>query len=164
MNATESLAVLPVHANRESQLDATFVAARPQIVAICRSIVGDEAEDIVQDAYLIARSRLGQLRDVGRASAWITKIAINLCFGHRRRRDRLARLLPFLRNDHPQPDPDLGTAIDGLPTVERAVIALFYGHGLSVNEIAQLLDRKPATVRSLMFRARSRLRTTLIRD
>ena len=154
-------AVEPVDVERQDFLDAAFLASRAEIVALCRSIVGDEAEDVVHDAYLIARARIGQLRDRGRAAAWIAKIAVNLCFERHRRRDRLLRLLPFLQRDIPASDPDLRAAIHSLPAAQRTIVVLFYGHGLSLAEIASLLDRNPATVRSLLFRARGVLRIAL---
>lgn len=161
---TDRVALERVERNDVAALDAAFLSARSEIVAVCRSIVGDDAEDAVQDAYLVARSRLGQLRDRERAAAWITKIAINLCFQGRRRQGRLMRLLPFLHRDAPVPSPDVPAAVRALPSRQRTVIVLFYGHGLSVTEIAALLDQKPATVRSHLFRARGRLRAVLDAD
>ena len=153
-----------VQRNTAASLDAAFLATRAEIIALCRPIVGDEAEDVAHDAYLVARSRLGQLRDPARSAAWLTKIAINICFQRRRRRGRLARLLPFLQRDLPAPNPDLPDAIRRLPSSQRTIVVLFYGHDLSVSEISKLLDQKPATVRSLLFRARGRLRVALEAD
>jgi DNA-directed RNA polymerase specialized sigma24 family protein len=41
------------------------------------------------------------------------------------------------------------------------VVVLHYGHGLTLEEIAGLLNLKSATVRSVLFRARKRLRVGL---
>lgn len=161
---TNQVAVERVDSGGTGILDATFEARRSEIVAICRSLVGDEAEDVVHDAYLRARAHVDQLRDPERAAAWMTKIAVNICFERHRRRDRLRRLLPFLQREPTTSDPDLIAAIENLPTDQRAVVVLFYGYGLSLAEIANLLDRKSGTTRSLLFRARGRLRNDMELD
>lgn len=150
-----------VSRNRRADFDAVFLAARASLVGLCRSIVGDDAEDVVHDAYLIGQSRLDQLREPERGAAWLTKIAVNLCYERHRRRERLQRLLPFLRSTVASSDVDLRAAIDALPSSERTIVVLHYGYGLGLGEIATLLDRNPATVRNLMFRARGRLRKRL---
>lgn len=142
-------------------LDAAFASARPELVALCRSIVGDEAEDIAHDAYLLARSRINQLRDPERAAAWMAKIALNLCFQRHRRLARLKELLPFMQAEPRSRHPEVREAIADLPANQRTVIVLFYGQAMSVADIASLLDQKPSTIRSLLFRARERLRLAL---
>jgi DNA-directed RNA polymerase specialized sigma24 family protein len=55
-----------------------FMAARPMLLGICRSVVGlDEAEDLVQETYRRAMDRLGQLRDPSLFEAWPARIALN---------------------------------------------------------------------------------------
>ena len=61
--------------------DARFERARPRVLAVARSILGTEgADDIVQDTYLAARSRIGQLRDASALDRWLARIAENLCY------------------------------------------------------------------------------------
>lgn len=142
-------------------VDAAFTSARAELVGLCRPIVGDDAEDIAHDTYLLARSRVGQLRDPERASAWMARIALNLCFQRHRRLERLKQLLPFLRSQPRDRNPEVKEAVAELPTAQRTVVVLFYGQGLNVSEIAVLLGQKPSTIRSILFRARGRLRLTL---
>lgn len=52
-------------------------------------------------------------------------------------------------------------AVKALPTTLRAVIHLFYHEGYSTAEIARLLGRNEATVRSDLHRGRARLKETL---
>lgn len=66
--------------------DARFERARPRVLAVARSILGAQhAEDIVQDTYLAARSRIDQLRDLAALDRWLARIAENLCYQALRR-------------------------------------------------------------------------------
>jgi len=139
-----------------------FPALRDRLVGICHSLVGDDAEDVVHDVYLIGRSRIGQLRRGDLMGPWLAKIAVRQCFQHHRRRRVFEALRPRLitRATTP-PDPDLRSLVQSLPFRERTVVVLHYGHGLTLEEIAGLLNLKSATVRSVLFRARKRLRVGL---
>ena len=75
-------------------LEAAFERARPRLLAISRGLVGaGGAEDVVQDTYLVARERIGQLRDPAAVEAWLARIAIHRCYRQRQRRMHLDRLL-----------------------------------------------------------------------
>lgn len=163
MTSTEGAAMeLDRVCDLRHSFDGRFAEMRPHLVAVCRSLVGDDAEDVVHDSYLRARSRLHQLRDPGSLQAWLTAMAVNECYGRHRRRQRLTEILATVR---PAPattsDPDLRALVQALPFRDRTVVVLHYGHGLSLEEIARLLGAKPSTIRSVLFRARKRLRAQL---
>jgi DNA-directed RNA polymerase specialized sigma24 family protein len=45
-----------------ADLDAAFEAMRPRLTRLCGSLVGaGDADDVVQDVYLVARDRMRQL-------------------------------------------------------------------------------------------------------
>jgi RNA polymerase sigma-70 factor, ECF subfamily len=138
--------------------DTAFEALRPSLARVCASLVGpDDAEDVVQDTYLRARSRLRQLRDPALLNSWLYRIAVNLCYGWHRRR-RLADLLGSTTN-RATSGSDLGLRelIEELPARERTVLVLHYGHGYRLDEIADLLSLNYATVRTIVARTRRRL-------
>ena len=91
-------------------------------------------------------------------------MAINECYGRHRRRQRLTELLSgFTPASPPESDPDLRALVEALPYRERTVVVLHYGHGLTLEEVAGLLAEKPSTIRSVLFRARAKLRAQLSR-
>lgn len=51
----------------------------PRLLSLARRLVGDEAEDAVQDCLLKACQRFDQLRDAAAAPAWLTSILVNCC-------------------------------------------------------------------------------------
>jgi RNA polymerase sigma-70 factor (ECF subfamily) len=48
-----------------------------------------------------------------------------------------------------------------LPSRQRAAVVLFYLEEKSVEEVARLLKRRPATVRVWLFRAREKMKAAL---
>jgi RNA polymerase sigma-70 factor (ECF subfamily) len=139
--------------------DARFALARDRLVRICTGLVGDEAEDVVQDAYLRGRSRWRQLRDDDLFEAWLTRIAINLCINRRRSRQRLLERVPILARGQAPPTRDISLVelIETLPPRERTLVVLYYGHGYEAEEIARMTGLSAVNVRTIVFRARRRL-------
>ena len=163
MSSTDQ-ALVPLERPHEAiaTFDARFAEFRPYLVRICHSLAGDDAEDVVQDTYVIGRRRIDQLRQPELLKSWLTTIAVNQCFGRHRRRQRLTGLLETWRPPTPEPsDPDLRARVEALPFRDRSIVVLHYGHGLALEEIATLLQIKATTARSVLFRARKRLRREL---
>jgi RNA polymerase sigma-70 factor (ECF subfamily) len=144
--------------------------------AILRS--DDEAEDVMQHAYLRALEHLGEYEGRARFSTWLTRIAVYEALGRLRRQRRLEQL-----SDHdidtedsmavkpPTPeqrasDAELRTiteaAIDALPQDFRVVFVLRAVEQMSVAEVSECLEIPQETVKTRFFRARQRLRLSLI--
>ncbi len=158
----ETLAQGPATSTRAaSALDVRFEALRPRLTGLATSLVGTEAaEDVVHDAYLRARDRLGQLHDRGALDSWFTRIVVRTAYNHHRRRSVLARLLPSLVDRRQQPDgPDVGLRelIERLPVRQRVVLVLHYAHGYDLAEVAELIGASHANTRQILSRARRRL-------
>jgi RNA polymerase sigma-70 factor (ECF subfamily) len=142
-----------------ADFDARFALARERLLRITASLVGAvEAEDVVQDTFLLGRRRFDQLRDGSAFEPWVTRIAVNLCFGRHRRRKRLRELLPaLLPRRAAASDIGLLELVEALPPRERTVLVLHYGHGYRLEEIATLLDLTHTNVRTIIARTRKRL-------
>jgi len=148
---------LTKRASRSSDFDARFAEGRERLLRICAGLVGDLAEDVVQDTYLRGRQRFDQLRDPGLFDAWVSKIAVNLCMNAHRGRRREFRMP---ESDFPtkvQRDPGLRELIEQLPPRDRALVVLHYGHGYRIDEIARMVGITATSARSRLFRARARL-------
>ena len=145
--------------------DARFALARERLLRITASLVGEtDAEDVVQDTYLLGRRRFGQLRDEAAFEPWLTRVAVNLAFSHHRRRRRLRDLLPALIPRRAEtPDIGLRELVELLPPRERTVLVLHYGHGYRLEEIAALLGLTHTNVRTIIARTRKRLHAAWLR-
>jgi RNA polymerase sigma factor (sigma-70 family) len=148
---------------------ATFAeqvaAARPRVVAVATRLVGDEAEDVAQEAALRAFLSLSQLRDPDRFEAWLCGIAVNLAKMRLRRAATYARAVA---GAPPPPAPDdhellelVRDAVEVLPPGQRDAVLLHYVDDLSCEEVAALLDTTPGAVRVRLHRARAQLRREL---
>jgi RNA polymerase sigma factor (sigma-70 family) len=145
--------------------EETFVVFfRQEYPAIERAvlmIVRDRgrAEDIAQDAFVQLFARWTKVERYERPGAWVRRVAIRMAVRTARREQRRAAL-ERQRGEpvvDPIPDVDLAAAIRSLPVDQQAALVLFYMEDLPVADVAQILDRPEATVRSTLHRARTRL-------
>jgi RNA polymerase sigma-70 factor (ECF subfamily) len=154
-----------VSSRPDADLDAAFAAARPRLVRVARSLVGEAAaEDVVHDTYLTARSRIAQLRDPLALEGWLIRICVHRAFRVQRRGRRLHELLDRLpwREQDRGPAPrasalELRELIEGLTPRERAVVILQHGYGYSLLEVAELVGISHANARKIASRARATL-------
>lgn len=145
----------------ESPFEDRFEAVRPRLLAICRTVVGrDEAEDVAQETYLRARERLGQLRNPAAFEAWLVRIALNEARSVARRRASHQQSLGQADPPSRVQDRDIALLqlVDELPVRERMAVVLFYGYGYDARDVARLLGISHINARTVLFRARRRLR------
>ncbi len=134
-------------------------------------ITGDTAtaREAAQNAWSIAWTRLGTVRDPGRIREWLVAISANEARQLARRSQR--RQVREIRVDGFDPvadDPaedidlvDLERALGGLSLDERRLLALRYVAGLDSTVIASRLGMSASGVRSRLARTLERLRREL---
>ena len=136
----------------------------------------DIAEDVVQDAFIQAWHHLSDLREAGALRPWLMRIVVNQCISFKR---RLARTTAFVRQslseqeidltaqiaDHHkgrlERDWDLAHAIDELPAKQRMVIVLHYYNGMTLPEMAKVLQTSENTLKKRIQAALNNLRRVL---
>lgn len=129
-----------------------------------------EAEDLTQQAFLIAQRKLHQLREPERAGAWLYAV-LRSCFlkSLRRQRPATAAALNIAVEEFAGPTPEteeidkerLAIALSDLPQEFRVVLLMFYFEELSYHEIANELEIPIGTVMSRLSRAKGHLRKRL---
>jgi len=129
----------------------------------------DDAAETLQDTWLRILRAMPGLRRPDRLRAWLFGIARRALMDRLRR--KYARAADTQIADEfaateaeDWPDDDLGLVRDVLqtmPLVEREVLALFYLRELPLDQVAQVLEVPPGTVKSRLFRARRMLRSRL---
>lgn len=130
----------------------------------------DDAEDLTQQAFLIAQQKLHQVREADKVDRWLF-VVLRSCFlkSHRRRRPTAAAAIELNVDEIPakavaesEIDQErLQSAIDGLPDSFRLVVIMFYFEQLSYKEIAAALEISIGTVMSRLSRAKGRIRQRL---
>jgi RNA polymerase sigma factor (sigma-70 family) len=141
-----------------------------QIYAYCFHQLGnkEEAEDATQSTFLNAFRGLKRGVDPEFETAWLYKIAQNVCLTRRRSSSRRRRVetpgdLEAMQDFVPahQADPDeligLPEALDAMPEQQRRALLMREWQGLSYKEIGEELDLSQAAVETLLFRARRSL-------
>ena len=139
-----------------------------------------EAEDVVQETYVRAFTRLNDFRGESSLSTWLSRIAMNEALG-RLRRERPgveisslpqgaleAQIIQFpLMSATDDPEKSMAQreiqhvvegAIDELPEPFRIVFITRVLEGMNVEETAEILDLKEETVKTRLHRARAMLR------
>jgi RNA polymerase sigma-70 factor (ECF subfamily) len=148
-----------------------FTRHQTYVYRICLGMVRNphDAEDIAQDAFITALSRLKSYG--GRASfrSWLHRVTINTCLDSLRRRKNHVSLSDLQETEEPFPllagrKMELAEALDQLKPRDRAMFLLREVEGQSYAEIALALDCTIETVRCRLHRARLRLREYLCSD
>ena len=120
------------------------------------------AEDVVQDAFVAVDSRWSSL---DRPGAYLRTCVINGCRAVLRRERTERRLRPRMAEPASVEAPthliELRSALDRLNERQRAVVVLRYFADLPDTEIAQILDCRESTVRSIASRSLAILRKEL---
>ena len=86
MKVTDDKLVAAALAGDMAAFAALVKGNRARVEAVVERMIGEEAEDIVQEALLRAYLGLSQLRDPARFDAWLCGIAVNLAKMRLRRR------------------------------------------------------------------------------
>jgi RNA polymerase sigma-70 factor (ECF subfamily) len=145
----------------------------------------EDAEDVVQDAFLKAYTNLGQFQGQSKFYTWLVRIAVNeaLMRLRRRRPERMVSLDEDVKTEDDSvprevadwaPNPEqlytqgelqdiLTRTIQGLPPGFRTVFVLRDVEGLSTEETAEALGLSVPAVKSRLLRARLQLRERLSR-
>ncbi len=170
----EARLVKEVQAGRTESFSGLVESHWPRVRAVVRRMVRDESsvEDLCQETFLRAYSKIEQFDVSRRFSPWLMKIAVNLVSEHYRRSGGGKISLQPL-DDLPVTAPSASPAeqaierwmweefLNRLPLGYRILFVLRHGLMLSYEEISQVLDEPMGTVKVNLFRAREILRQTL---
>ena len=153
----------------------TILPLRNKLVKIAKSFTKqkEDAEDIVQDAFLKlwhVRNKLKQYNSIEALSVTITK---NLALDHYRKRKYNENLdtvinisnenyIPSRQLEQKETISNIESFISCLPELQRQIIKLKDIEGYEIDEIAKMLNSTPEAIRVNLSRARKKLREYLI--
>jgi RNA polymerase sigma factor (sigma-70 family) len=134
----------------------------------------DDAEDVLQDAFITAYCRLGQLREPAAFPGWFRSVVVTQCRGFLRQRNSRQRCVAevatdVMRESGSESNPQDARIVQrrvweqvfGLPEPHRSAALLFYLSDFSQREIAAFLQVPLSTVNGRLQQARLHLRQTL---
>jgi RNA polymerase sigma-70 factor (ECF subfamily) len=151
----------------------------PRLYRLARRLVGEEAEDAVQDALLKAYRSYDRLEDTAAGPAWLTAILVNCCRDRARARarrpeevelDEVEEFSLFRTIAHEDPFPysdslhldflqqfgaeDVRAVLAKLPDSYRVPLVLVYCEGYHVKEVAFFLGVPLGTMLARLHRGR----------
>ncbi|MFL5533413.1 MAG: RNA polymerase sigma factor, partial [Gemmatimonadales bacterium] len=132
----------------------------------------DDADDLVQDAFLRALERIGTFDPSRAFEPWFTRLLINL--GRDQQRKQTVRRTeshdpeaipggtrPDWEAERSELRSSLSQALESLPDRQRLIVTLFEIDGRSTEEIAGMLNVSQVTIRWHLHQARRTLREAL---
>ena len=144
---------------------------RPALVRLVRQIDGRaDADDIAQETLLLVFKSLGGLRDPAQFSSWAATIARRLTMrSGKQRREHLPldRLIlayaPGIGEDAEAGlrEERLMAAVAKLEPESQTIVALYYGHQWSVDQVSNFMSLPKTTVKWRLHMARTHLKEHL---
>ena len=153
-----------------------------RLFRVIRSVVmnDDEAEDVLQEAWVRAYEHLDQFAGRASFSTWVTRIAFHEALARTRKNRRWTPLenpegeimaeaerrqttaeTPEMQAERSQLGRMLQAAVDGLPETYRSVFVLREVEQLSTTETAECLELSEEAVKTRLHRSRALLRRDL---
>lgn len=155
--------------------DALYRLHVERVYAVCLRMVADEAhaEQLTQDAFVLAWRRIGTFRGESAFASWLHRLAVNVVLENSRKERRRAARVEFhpdlerLGNAAVRLDTErrlaLERAIASLPPGARTVVVLHDVEGYTHAEIAGMMGTAIGTTKAQLHRARRLLRERLNR-
>jgi len=150
-----------------------------RLYSTARRLVGDDAEDAVQETLMKAYQNFDQLHDEAAAGAWLTTVLVNSCRDRGRARARhpeeisidqveefslyrqIAREDPFPYSDSLHLDflqrfgkEDVTAVLLSMPEIYRVPLVLVHMDGYSTKEVARIVEVPLGTVLARLHRGR----------
>lgn len=128
----------------------------------------EDAEDILQEAFIECFRNLESFRFESTFGAWLKKIVVNRCINHIRKKKidlTFCETLPAIASDEEE-EPCYDTrkifrSIEMLPDGYRIILTLYLLEGYDHSEISQILGISESTSKSQYSRAKEKLKNIL---
>jgi RNA polymerase sigma factor (sigma-70 family) len=135
----------------------------------------EDSHELSQEVFLKVYHKLDTFRFDSKLSTWVGRIAFNMAVRHLQKKN-----IPLVEQDNDEivasiPDTadfvtefldqqihtKLHEVIESLAPLPRTLLTLYYLDELSIDEVAQIVEKPAGTVKNALFRARALLKTKL---
>ncbi|WP_166462437.1 RNA polymerase sigma factor [Psychrobacillus vulpis] len=124
----------------------------------------EDCADAIQESIIKAFLNIHKLKEPSYFKTWLIRIVMNESYHLLRKSTNIIPLDSILEPSYNHPMSDyleIEEALDHLSNDHRQLLILFYTVGLSIKEIADVLDLPENTVKSKMHRARQKMKDYL---
>jgi RNA polymerase sigma-70 factor (ECF subfamily) len=179
LDPAEEQLLVRIRADDLDAFEAFFARYRGPVFATAYAVLGDRhaAEEVLQDTFAKAYEWRRRLHPDASPLPWLHRVALNFSYtriGRRRPWEPISEAVARLVRDRETGPADraereelrsiVRDGIASLPPKHRSVIVLFYLHGRSINETAEILGIRPGTVKSRLHFGLRALRARLEDD
>lgn len=128
-----------------------------------------DAEDIVQDVFLRIIDKKPSFNDENHEKSWLIRATINMCKNKvnlfwNKNKCSIDDVQEFAVSDKYNTDTSVFQAVMELGEKYRVMVYMYYYEGYSTPEIAKVIGKSETTIRSLLHRARNKLKDMLKED
>ena len=128
-----------------------------------------DAEDIVQDVFLRIIDKKPSFNEKKKKKSWLIRATINMCKNKvnmfwNKNKCSIDDVQEFAVSDKYNTDTSVFQAVMALGEKYRVVVYMYYYEGYSTPEIANVIGKSETTIRSLLHRARNKLKDMLKED
>lgn len=172
------LCVEKILAGEKEYFNVLVKQLQGQIYTLAVKMTGDreEAKDLTQEIFLKVYKSFATYDKSAKITTWIYKIATNTCIDYLRKKKELLMIqedqeiqienrfysLPDRALENKELKQLINSKINLLPESYRMVVTLKYINELTFEEIADILKQPVNTVKTKLYRAREKLRDSLI--
>ncbi|HAA15913.1 MAG TPA: hypothetical protein DCE41_31060 [Cytophagales bacterium] len=123
----------------------------------------EDAEDVVQDAFVNVLNSIKKFRNQSKFSTWLYKIIYHECLKQLKSKNKAIEYVPQFAQWEPAAEDlkeEVGVeeGLNQLNANEFTVISLFYLEEKSIKEINQITSFSPANIKVLLHRARAKMK------
>jgi len=157
---------LPDFVDRERDFDRFYRDEFRSVVGLAYSLSGNRwaAEELAQDAFVVAFRQWDRIAGYDRPDAWVRRVVVNRSISRRRRLGTEAKALarvalqrkPAVAELAPEAEA-FWKAVRNLPERQAQAVALRYLEDLPLADIAHILDISEGAVKSHLHRGRQTL-------
>lgn len=154
-----------------ARVEDLYVASYARLVGVLTLAAGsrEEAEEVVQEAFVRLLGRWSRISRYDDPEAWVRAVAFRLLSNRFRKARNASAAQPILGPPQPAqgPEParlDVAAALQTLPLGQRQVVVMHHLLDLDVATVARQLKVPVGTVKSRLARARAALEPLLSED
>lgn len=149
-----------------------FERYSPKMLSVCRAYVSDlhHAEDCMLKGFMKVFKNVDNFKSEGRFEGWIRRIMVNECLDFIKLTKSLVYLeevsVPYEAYEETEnfTGIDAQALLDQLPESYRTVFNLFVLEEYSHKEIAQLLSISESNSKSILLRAKNKLKELILQE
>lgn len=150
---------------KRKKVEKYLIENREYYYRLAYSYVKNEADslDIIQESIIKALTSIESLKEIEKVKSWFYKIVIRTSIDYIRKNKKyndmidISEIINNGKSDEYK-DLDLYKALDELDETYKAIIILRYFEDMKINDIADILDENPNTVKTRLYAGLKKLK------